>query len=187
MNLIELNDERELIINPELYGIKTFKLLSESRAVKGLEYLINELLYVYFMYNLSSDYVTAYSEDERPEFILEELDLPKGWKVDNTLQMFIDYYLQFTETKVGTMLKVAYNLADKVKTYINDMDLEEVDTRTGKPKYVLKDVIDAGNKLTIMVDKIDKIEEIYRKQTIANNKMRGNKTKNAFEDGFGDI
>lgn len=185
MNLVELNDNRELEINPELYGLKRFKLLVDSRRTKDIHYLMNELLYVYFMCDLRSDYM-LYGKDVRHDMIIEELDLPNGWKVDTALEVFMELYAELTETKISSMVKTSYTLVDKVQAYIDKMDLDDVD-RTGKPRYSLKDVIDAGNRLAILTNKVEEIEKIHNRQAKEKSNMRGGGDKSAYEDGFNTI
>lgn len=184
MQLVVLNEYGDLTINDELYGLIRFKEFRDNRISKGMSntFIMTEMLYVYFMYDLRSDYM-IYTEDERQPMIKEELGLDPLWVVDSVLQRFIDLYLELTETKISSMLKMAYSMVDKLKVYIEDMDLSDVDA-TGKPKYVLKDVIAAGNQLSIFASKVDELQALNAKQLKENNKMRGGRTKSIMEDGL---
>lgn len=184
MNLVVLNEHKELTLSDELQGLKRFDDLQKAREKQGYseEHLMAELLYVYFMYDLRSEYM-IYTEPERASMIKEEVGLDAMWVVDIYLENFINLYEELRETKISSMLKMTYGLVDKVKDYIDKIDLDEED-KSGKKIYNLKDVVNAANQLTVLGDKLDKMEALNNKQIKENDKMRGGRTKAMLEDGF---
>lgn len=182
MNLVELDETGQLVIHEELYGLRTFnELITDRRSnKKSEEYIVNELLYLYFMYDLRSDYM-IYSDEEREIQVLEELDLGDGYKVDSFMDRAIRLYSELTQTKISTILKTTYTLVDKTNEYINDLDLNATDIN-GKPIISLKDAIAAGNQNTILAEKVAKLEELQSQQLKDKSKIRGNRTKSILED-----
>lgn len=182
MNLVELDENRQLIIADELHGIKSFKDLIEDRYSKGKdeEYVTNELLYIYFMHDLRSDYM-IYEESERSFQVLDELDLDEDYKPDQLMIKAMEKYKDLTETKISSMLKATYTLIDKVIKNIEEIDLNDVD-KNGRPIYTLKDTVDAGNKCSVLAEKVAKLEELQAANLKDKSKIRGGRVKSIFED-----
>lgn len=181
MNLVELDSNRQLIIHDELYGLKAFKRYHSSRSNKDEEYIINELLYVYFMNNTASDYM-IYNDAERHVMVLEELDLPVSWTIDKELQEFIDFYNQFIP-RLSVTLKSLYSMVDKIIDFNDSVDLHAVD-KFGKPRFNTKDFADTGTKLTKLNEEIVKVDKLLKEQTAEAKRMRGGRDKGLMEDGL---
>lgn len=181
MKLIKCKEDNfTLEIEPELYTIREFAELVESRKKKeGL--LIKELGYIYFFADLNSDFQFQASEIERNKDLIKYLDLPSGWKRDKLLNEAIEAYRYLSQTTSSKLLQAAYLAADKIKIQLETIDLNERD-RNGKPIWNLKQFNDTVKGIAETVEKLDKAEKQFIKAQEENTKLRGTKNKSVYDD-----
>ena len=181
MKLIELDSEYNPIINPELFLLDAFVKLRDSR--KDPKLLLQEIGFIYFFYNLKSDFQFQTNKRERLKDVKHYVKLPPGWEVDEILQECIDAYTYMSQTVAGKLLENAYLSVDKINDQLNLIDLNERDNNN-KPIWNIKQFADTTKVIPELMDTLEKAEKAYIKGHEQNDKLRGSKLKTLYEDGF---
>lgn len=181
MKLLNSPDGFIVEVNPELYMIKEFANLLENRKDKKL--LLKEIAYIYFFYDLSSDFQFELNEFSRHKDLIKYLDLPTDWTKDKLLNEAIDAFNYLSQSPASRLLQTAYIGADKLKSQLETMNLNERD-KGGKPIWNIKQFNDTLKQIADTVESLDKAEKKFIKSQEDNSKLRGTKTKSMYEDGF---
>lgn len=182
MKLVELDSEWNPIINPELFLIECFEELRIDRQ-KDKDLLIKEIGYIYFFYNLKSDFQFQTNKKERHKDVKRYVGLPDDWEIDDLLGRCIDTYLYLSQSVSSKILQTAYMSVDKLKEQLEAIDLNERDSNN-KPIWNIKHYSDTTKVIPDLLETIQKAEKAYLKGEQENEKLRGNKLKTLYEDGF---
>lgn len=185
MKLFKCEDGYRVDVSPELYLISEFDALLTNRE-NDKDTLLKELGYIYFMHDVESDFMSQTNNGMRHDEIVRYLNLPSGWKVDHLLQKAIEAYLYLSETLSSKLLTTARKSVDKLNIQLDKLDLDERD-KSGKPIYNLKQFNDTVTQLPNTMEALDKAEKMYIKGVAEKGKLKGNKDKKIFEDGFGKL
>ncbi len=162
---------RELIVvsnnvaGPSPYAIT----ISEFKILKG-----QDLGAVYFFADHISPYA-AYDNDEREVKICQDLKI----KFTTKVHAAIDKYNELSETHAVKLLKAARHSINKLEEYFRTIDLTAIDDH-GKPIYSAKDLITNLEKMGKVVEGLDKLEELVKKQQAKNNPNRGGVVTNKY-------
>lgn len=181
MNLIYLDDLYNIQIDPQLLTLKDFKKLKDTR---DRDTLIKELGYLYHFYNLKSDFQFQTNKEKRHEEVKKFLGLPEKWKPDKQLSICIKVYIYLSQTVAGGILESAYLMTDKIKEQIESIDLNERNAKTGSPVWDLKKMLETAKGIPEMLEVLRKAELEFLKGQTENDKLRGDKLKTLYEDGF---
>lgn len=162
-----------------------------------------ELAYIHFITYHNSEFITSYSEDERPEQIRKHLALPDGWKADALIKLACITYKELTSTPSSNTLVEAREAlfgADKLlkiyrkkfESVLQQMDAqisgvteEEIEKEEGRllslsDSYYAK-IMDISKKMPDVLDTIHKLEERVKREMLAESKGRGKGTINLEE------
>jgi hypothetical protein len=153
------------VVVPSPYAIT----ISEFKVLKS-----NELGAVYFFADHNSPYA-VYDEDEREEKIRQDLKIKFTAKV----RAGIDKYRELSETHAVKLLKAARISVNKLEHYFKGMDLTLLDDH-GKPVYSAKDLIMNLEKMGKVVQGLEDLEEIVKKQQSKGNPNRGGVVTNKY-------
>lgn len=145
--------------------------ISEFKVLKGAE-----LGAVYFFADHTSPYA-VYDEDERVEKIGQDLKVKFSTKV----LAGIDKYKELSETHAVKLLKAARHSINKLEQYFKIIDLTAIDDH-GKPIYQAKDLIANLEKMGKVVNGLDDLEEIVKKQQSRKNPNRGGVVTNKYSN-----
>ena len=187
MNLIEFDKGNySVIYSPLLLTLSPFKKIIDRDKTKGKETAIKELSFIAFFADIRSDYMYIVSDEERAAELVKDLELPKDWKVDNTIKQAIEFYTSRSTTVNSSIYKSACKAAIDISNYLNKTDvlLDERD-ENGK---VVTDI----SKITSALEKVPKImanlnsahTELIKEQKITEGRTKGSKTFNTLEDGL---
>ena len=72
----------------------------------------------------------------------------------------------------------------KIKKQLENIDLDERKKTSGDPVWNLKQMVDTSKALPSLLESIRKAEAEYLKGQSENEKLRGDKVKTLYEDGF---
>lgn len=180
MKLIRSNDGYTIEVEPELYKIKEFAELIESRK-KNLDLLHKELCYIYFYTDMSSDFQFQSDKNERHKDLKKYLDLPSVWKRDKLVDEAIKAYEYLSQTASSRLLQSVYIAVDKIKNQLETIDLNERD-KVNKPIWNIKQIQDTIKAMPDLMANIEKAEKQYIKSQEENTKVRGNKSKSTYDD-----
>lgn len=189
MNLIEFDKGTYSVkYSPLLLTLEPFKKIIDRDKTKGKEIAIKEISFIAFFADIRSDYMYIVNDEERARELVNDLELPKNWKIDATIKHAIEFYTSRSTTVNSSIYKSACKAAIDISNYLNKTDalLSERD-ENGK---VVTDI----SKITSALEKVPKImanlnsahTELIKEQKITEGRTKGSKTFNIFEDGLGD-
>lgn len=167
-------------ISPEAFALAPFRKIWNRDRSEKKEQAYMELGYIYFFCDPRSDYMYHVDETDRNDAIKEGEGLPKSWKPDRIIQEAIDFYLSF-KTVSMFLLEDTRLLANKLRMYLRDIDLNETDDK-GKPIHTLNTVTSTIKQIPELLSSLDKAEKALASEMKIDGKMRGQREKTIFED-----
>lgn len=161
-NLIEVSGSK-IIPSPYVKAIQEFKALTSD-----------ELSAVYFFTDHRSPYA-SYDEATRWEAITQNTKIKLSPKIKGA----IDKYKELSETSAVKLLRAARTSVNKLEMYFNDVDLAILDDN-GKPIYQAKDLIANLSNMGKVVNGLEDLEDIVRRQQQKDNPNRGGVVTNKY-------
>ena len=128
MELFELKDY-SLTFAPQALALKPFKDLFDADKSKDKHKAIMELSYVYFFADGRSDFIDILNLEDRTQEIRISLSLPKEWKPSPLVEAAIKFYQEREDTVANRLLQAGIQGAEKIATFINNIDLNERDEK----------------------------------------------------------
>lgn len=169
-------------VSPEALQLKPFKLIYNKDKSKNKEQAFLELSFVYFFADPRSDYQYITDEEDRIEAIKKGLGLDKKWKLSKETLEAIDFYKSFKST-ASLLLEDTRVAVDKLRALLRQIDLTALDNN-GKPVYTLNTITATIKQVPILVKELDEAEKAVTTEFLENTKIKGDKEKTLFEDGF---
>jgi hypothetical protein len=180
MTLLELDSEYNIVVKPELFQIESFSKLNKSRKSPAL--LVKELGYIFFFYNMGSDFQFQTDEKERHKDVIKRTGLPDKWSPDKLLQECIKDYKHLSTTVSSKLLEGAYIIVDKTAKQMKDINLNERD-KNGRPIWNLKQITSMTKDLPELFKSVSEAEKAYIKHQKETDALRGGKLKTLYEEG----
>jgi hypothetical protein len=137
---------------------------------------INELSFIYFFVDHRSSY-SAYEVSEREEILIKDLKV----SITPKLKAAVDKYKELSETHAVKLLKSARISVTKLEKYFENIDLTEMD-ENGRLIYQAKDLVANLSKMGDVVEGLDKLEELVKKQAEKDNPNRGGVVTNKYSE-----
>jgi hypothetical protein len=156
-------DGTKVLPSPYALTIPEFKTLK-----------IEELSAVYFFVDHRSPY-SVYEEKDRWDQIKTVLRVSATPKV----LAGVDKYKELSETSATKLLKSARESVTKLEKYFKDVDLTAMDDN-GKPIFHAKDLISNLSNMAKVVQGLDDLEELVKKQQQKDNPNRGGVVTNKY-------
>ena len=153
------------IVIPSPYALT----ISEFKNLK-----VEELSAVYFFGDHRSPY-GAYEEGDRWEQIKNILKVSVNPKIKAALLK----YNELSETSAVKLLKAARTSVTQLEKYFKEVDLTLVDDN-GKPIFHAKDLISNLSNMAKVVQGLDDLEELVKKQQQKDNPNRGGVITNKY-------
>lgn len=176
----------QLTVDPEVYGLLPFKAILKRDKSRNKDLAQKEMLFIYFYTDIKSDYLIISNLVERKNEIIKDINLPKDWKLDDTIQEAIDFYESRSLTVIGKLYKNALKAANDVSDYLTmtDVLLKERDT-SGKPVNTITTIVGGIKKIKeIMQDLKAAEKEVIKEQLEMEGRQKGSKTMSFFEEGL---
>lgn len=180
MKLFELNRVTwEVEVAPEALIIDCFAKIVKRDKNKDRSVAKKELALIYHYCDIRSDYVGV-SDDVKLNQLIDNLNLPKGYKLDKDMKDAIDFYMKNSVTIIQELYEGALISAKAVNTYLRGT----------------KDLLDSGDvdisKITASLEKLPKImanlkaaeKELIKEKKDTDGRMKGSRKMNVFENGF---
>lgn len=181
MNLLKSENGYDVIPDPKVFLIQEFESLLHARN-KNMSILTKELGYIYFMYDQESDFIDQTNELLRHNDVLLYINLPSSYQVDKYMEDCIKAFKILSETSQSKMLNTCRKAVSKLEEFIDNLNLNERDLKTGKPVWDFKKYQDSVKSMPDTMASLQKVEELYVKRREEQSKMRGDKTAAVFED-----
>lgn len=183
MHLVELVNY-EVVPTQECFLIRPLRQLFNADKSKNKEKFMQQLSVVYFMADPRSSYNYITNLDDRLEMIKEQEGLDKNFKIDDKLSEAIECYKKHTMTTSTLLLEDARTAVDKVRQFLREVDLDEVDDK-GKPKYTINSITSALKQIPQLAKDLQETEKTVTREIEEVGRARGgNERKKAFEDGL---
>ena len=161
-DLIEV-DGNKVIPSPYVLTIPEFSKLK-----------IEELSAVYFFVDHRSPY-SVYEEEDRWNHIKDLLKVAATPKISAA----IDKYKELSESSAVKVLKAARESVTKLEKYFKDVDLTMMDDN-GKPIFHAKDLISNLANMGKVINGLEELEELVKKQQQKDNPNRGGVVTNKY-------
>lgn len=177
MNLFKLEEEK-LVIEPEVLTLKPFKAL--WKKYRNKQHVMEDMSYIYFMYDHKSDFAHIIDEDERSEIVIQNVISRDNWEPSH-LEEASNLFKELQKTLSSELLQSAKTAAYKLNLYFNEVDLMEVDDK-GKPIHDAKKLVATIGSISETITGLESLEDKVLKEQELNSKMRGQREKKMFED-----
>ena len=181
MHIVEMINY-ELVPTQECFLIKPLRQLFNADRSKNKEKFMQQLSVVYFMADPRSSYNYITDDAERLKLIKEQEGLPEDFKIDTKLKEAIENYRKHTLTTSVLLLEDARTAADKIRTFLRDIDLTKTDPK-GKPLYTVNTITAALKQIPQLAKDLKETEKIVEKEIAEEGKARGGYEKTVYEDG----
>jgi hypothetical protein len=135
---------------------------------------INELSAIFFFEDYRSPYF-VYEEEERWEKISKDLSV----KLNPKVQAGIDKYKELSETSAIKLLKSAKASVTSLEKYFRTIDLTAID-QNGRPINQAKDLVANLGKIADVVDGLNRLEDLVKKEQQKDNPNRGGVVVNKY-------
>lgn len=182
MKLFHLDDTYTPQFEPEVFLIHDFAELRKSRK-KNIELLYKEMAYIYFFCDLRSDFMFNTNTKDRHNDVVKFVKLPKDWKPDDKLKKCMEVYNYLSETVAGKLLGSCYVGVNKITELLESIDLNERNA-SGNTIWNQKQISDTIKGIPALLKSLKEAEAEYLKGQAENDKLRGDKIKTLYEDGF---
>jgi len=164
-------------IHPAALQVPCFKKLWSNDKSKLKTKALQQLSYIYFVADYKSDFSDIIDEQERKS------EVSKLFEVEETplITECIEFYKERQQTISMHLLQAAKLGVNKIKQYIETVDLTEIDDK-GKPVHDVSKLNMIIARLGDTIEGIRKLEEIVAKETEDNTRMRGGGEIGYFEN-----
>ena len=163
MELLTVSDKKVI---PSAYTL----LIKEFAAVAKRKQGNKELAYIYHLCDHNSPFA-AYAHDIREAEVASSI-FGIDWNADKTVLAACDKYNELSETTAVKLLKAARSAVGKLKTYLEVINLTEVDDN-GRLVYNAKDLVANLSKMADVVDGLSKLEAQVKKDEQTKSSNRG--------------
>ncbi len=183
MKLFEIKNW-ELVVSEEAWGLLPFKKILDRDKGKDKETAIKELLFIYFFCDIRSDYLAMKEVDRIPE-IKKDVGLKDSWKIDSCIQEALDLYSKF-QSPLETLYKQTLNATAAIGEYLDNSKalLSERDA-SGRPVNDISKITTAVKSVPkLMADLKAAYKEVVKEKEDLDNKKKGSKSFNTFEEGL---
>lgn len=181
MKLINFVDY-QVKVSEEALFIKPIRQIYNQDRTKNKEHFMQQMSYLYFMVDPRSTYGYITDKSERAQAIIKQEGLPKDFKPSSLLEEAMKIYKQHTVTKSAELLQSARKACNKVRSFLENIDLTEEDDK-GKPKYQVSTVTSALKNVTDLVPQLQELEKKVEQEVQEQGRAKG-ASKTMFEDGF---
>lgn len=181
MKLFELDETYNLVFHPELFLLKDFRDLRDDR--NNVDILYKELGYIYYSCDMKSDFQFEMDPVKREKDIKRYVGLDKDWKPDELIKTCMAVYDYLKQTVAAKLLKTAYLTVDKFDQQMRSIDLDERD-KNGKPIWNQKQIMDLAQNIPALLKTVKEAEAEFLKDEEQETRLRGDKVKTLYEDGF---
>ena len=174
----------QLTVSEETWGLTAFKDILDRDKNKEKEHAMKELLYIWFFCDIKSDYLSM-PEKIRTEEIRRDIGLSDKWIPDSKVEAGITQYLKF-DSPIARLYRQTLVAVQAVGDYLEKTEhlLKERDNY-GKPIYDISKINGAIEKVPKMMSNLKTAyKEVVKEQEDTENKKKGSRTFNIFEEGL---
>jgi hypothetical protein len=183
MKIVDLINN-QIVIAEEAWLLKPFKKIWDRDKTKLKEFALGEISFIYFMEDFKSDFSDIVDEKEREAEVVQNVNLPSGWKEDDVVRDAREFYRKRSEEITPLLLlRDARIVIDRMRTYFREIDFLATD-KHGRPKYDIDKVARVVERSAGILENLAKLESMVKKEVQSKKDKVGSKIKAPFEDGI---
>lgn len=114
---------------------------------------------------------------EKHKAAMEDSGLTEDEWNDQTFKAAVRKYKDIKESsRILSLIKTAFRTLEKMRVFLDNIDLDERDPMTNKPIWKGKDILDNIGSIGVMADRLKDLEEAYKKDLSEGKKsLRGDR------------
>ena len=129
-----------------------------------------EFKYIWLFADWKSPY-QQYLEMEKHKAALEDSGLTDEEWNDQIFRAAVRKYIEIKDSsRILGVLKAGFRALEKLRVFLDNIDLDERDPLTNKPIWKGKDILDNLGSIGVMMDRLRDLEEMYKKDLLDNKK-----------------
>ena len=163
----------KVVLIPQSLGIPEFKKIWDRDKSKAKERAYNEISYITFMCDPTSDNpYRGYETVEREKVLKQDFIRDVKWKPDEVIKAAMGKFDEMLQTTNSRLLKGAKAAADKLSVYFENIDFDEVGA-DGKPVYSARDLSSNLSSVGNIVKSLSQLESMVKREQLESSKTRG--------------
>lgn len=129
-----------------------------------------EFKYIWLFADWKSPY-QQFLEMEKHKAALEDSGLTEDEWNDQIFRAAVRKYIEIKDSsRILSLIKTAFRTLEKMRVFLDNIDLDERDPVTNKPIWKGKDILDNIGSIGIMADRLKDLEETYKKDLLDSKK-----------------
>jgi hypothetical protein len=175
----------KLIVAEEAWGLLPFKAILDKDKTKEKEIALKEMLFIYYFCDVKSNYLHM-PEVDRISEIKRDVGLKEEWVMNPEVKAAVDFYVNRSQTVIERLYSQSLKAASDIGEYLSNTGvlLRERD-KADRPVNDISKITNAVQKVPkLMADLKAAYKEVVKEQEDNENKQKGSKKFNTFEDGF---
>lgn len=180
---LELNTHEILLVKEfeALWDIDRNKCEADPTGKKRLR-VWKEFKYIWLFVDWKSPY-QQYLEMEKHNAAMEDSGLTNEEWQDPVFRAAVRKYIEIKDSsRILSLIKTAHRTLEKMRVFLDNIDLDERDPMTNKPIWKGKDILDNIGSIGIMADRLHDLEEKYKKDLLENSKSLRGDREIAYDD-----
>lgn len=180
---LELNTHEILLVKEfeALWDINRNKCEEDPTGKKRLR-VWKEFKYIWLFVDWKSPY-QQYLEMEKHNAAIEDSGLTNEEWQDPVFRAAVRKYIEIKDSsRILSLIKTAHRTLEKMRVFLDNIDLDERDPMTNKPIWKGKDILDNIGSIGIMTDRLHDLEEKYKKDLLENSKSLRGDREIAYDD-----
>jgi hypothetical protein len=173
------------IVQPteEVLLISPFKEIWERDKSKGKEIALKEFAFIEFTVSLlASNPYKGYSESIRDSIVQQDIFKDIEWKPDKLIEEGKKKFESFQKdgSQSYTLYKSAVAAKDKLVNFLNEIDINERNFKTGMPIYKPKELTSALLDVDKVIASLDVLKKKVEEELFESTKVKGQKEISIF-------
>lgn len=173
------------IVQPteEVLLISPFKEIWERDKSKGKEIALKEFAFIEFTVSLlASNPYKGYSESIRDSIVQQDIFKDIEWKPDKLIEEGKKKFENFQKdgSQSYTLYKSAVAAKDKLVNFLNEIDINERNFKTGMPIYKPKELTSALLDVDKVIASLDILKKKVEEELFESTKVKGQKEISIF-------
>lgn len=141
-----------------------------------------EFKYIWLFADWKSPY-QQFLEMEKHKAALEDSGLTEDEWNDQIFRAAVRKYIEIKDSsRILSLIKTAFRTLEKMRVFLDNIDLDERDPVTNKPIWKGKDILDNIGSIGIMADRLKDLEETYKKDLLDSKKSIKGDREIAYDD-----
>jgi hypothetical protein len=180
-HLFTINSKGRVEIDPAALGVAVYRKLWNRDKSKSKEKAISELSYIYYMCDYKSFVSNITDNEDKHKEVCRMVFEKDDYNIDELIEECIELYKKDIPISVG-LLEDAKIGINTLRQYFREVNLMEMDEKTGKPIHDAGKFSNNLKSLADNVDNLEKLENKVKRDTETSTLVRGGREKGMFED-----